>query len=119
MAGGLTAAVIDTLCGEPAVGMLIDVFRLQHGRGQRYHLRTVETAAGAGSTSELIDGDGFVPATYELLFHVGRYFKQRRVPLDDAAFADVIPVRVSVTDPAKQHHLTLLASPWAYTVFRS
>jgi len=115
MAGGLTAAVIDTLCGQPAAGMLIDLFRLQHGKGQRQHLRTVESAA-AGST--LIEGDPLVPATYELLFHVGRYFKGQRVVLDQAAFIDVIPVRFTVTHPAHAHHLTLLASPWSYTVYR-
>jgi len=115
MAGALTAAVIDTLCGQPASGMLIDLFRLQHGKGQRYHLRTVESAA---SGSALIEGDALLPATYELLFHVGRYFRGQRVVLDQAAFIDVIPVRFTITDATRSHHLTLLASPWSYTVYR-
>ena len=118
MAGGLTAAVIDTLQGAPATGMLIDLFRVQNGRGLRRHLRTVESAAAGPAASALIDGDALQPAIYELLFHVGRYFKERRVPLEGAGFLDVIPVRLTVIDAARPHHLTLLASPWSYTVYR-
>jgi 5-hydroxyisourate hydrolase len=119
MAGGLTAAVIDMLRGAPATGMLIDLFRLEHGRGQRYHLRTVESAAPGTAAAVLIDGEALSPGTYELLFHVGRYFKAQRVALADAVFSDVIPVRLTITDTARPHQLTLLAGPSAYSVYRS
>jgi 5-hydroxyisourate hydrolase len=119
MAGGLTAAVIDTVRGAPAAGMLIDLFRLDHGRGQRHHLRTVESIAPDPAGAVLIEGEALLPGTYELLFHVGRYFKAQRMPPGDAVFSDVIPVRLTITDTARTHQLTLLAGPSAYTVYRS
>ena len=118
--GRLSTAVIDALRGTPADGMLVDLFRLPRGAGERHHLCTVETAtAGDKVATTLLDGEAVIPASYELLFHVGRYFKAQRVPLEGAPFLDVIPVRFSIEDGSKPHHLTLLTSPWAYTVYRS
>jgi 5-hydroxyisourate hydrolase len=118
MVGGLTAAVIDTMRGAPAAGMLIDLFRLEHGKGLRHHLRTVESAA-PGAAAMLIEAEALVPGTYELLFHVGRYFKAQRVPLGEAVFSEVIPVRLIIADAARPHQLTLLAGPSSYCVYRS
>lgn len=117
--GRLTVAVVDALRGIPAEGMLIDLFRLPRAASERRHLRTVETTAGGAVAAPLLEGEALVPGAYELLFHVGRYFKAERVPLKDALFLDVIPVRFSIVDGAKPHQVTLLASPVAYTVYRS
>lgn len=119
MTGGLTAAVIDTMRGAPAAGMLIDLFRLEHGRGQRHHLRTVESAAPGMSAASLIADEELQPGTYELLFHVGRYFKAQRLPLGDAVFSEVIPVRLVIAETGQPYHLTLLAGPNSYSVYRS
>jgi 5-hydroxyisourate hydrolase len=117
--GRLSTAVIDALRGAPADGMLVDLFRLPRAAGERHHLCTVETAAADKVATTLLEGDAMIPASYELLFHVGRYFKAQSVALEGAPFLDVIPVRFSIADGSKPHHLTLLTSPWAYTVYRS
>ncbi len=117
--GRLSTAVIDALRGAPADGMLVDLFRLPRAAGERHHLCTVETAAADKVATTLLEGDAMIPASYELLFHVGRYFKAQRVALEGAPFLDVIPVRFSIADGSQPHHLTLLTSPWAYTVYRS
>jgi 5-hydroxyisourate hydrolase len=98
--------------------MLVDLFRLSRGHGERHHLRTIETDVAGALAEPLLAGEELVPATYELLFHVGRYFKAQRVPLEDAPFLDVIPVRFSIEDSARDYRLSLLVSPWHYTVFR-
>lgn len=117
--GRLTAAVVDALRGMPAEGMLIDLFLLPRATSERRHLRTVETSATGAVATPLLAGEALTPGLYELLFHVGRYFKAQGVPLEDALFLDVIPVRFSIGDAAKPHHLTLLASPWSYSIYRS
>jgi hydroxyisourate hydrolase len=117
-AGGLTTAVIDAEAGMPAVGMLVDLFRVARDIGERQHVRTVETNAQGAVDEPLLAGTALEPATYELLFHVGRYFKARRVPLDESPFLNVVPVRFSITDPQHSYHVTLLAGPWSYTVCR-
>jgi 5-hydroxyisourate hydrolase len=119
MSGSLTTAVIDTLHGAPAVGMLVDLFRLPRGVGERHHLKTIETDEKGAVATVLIEGDDFVAATYELLYHVGRYFKAQRVVLDDAPFLDVIPIRFSIADPNRTYHLALLTGPWSYMMYRA
>jgi 5-hydroxyisourate hydrolase len=116
--GGLTTAVIDAEAGTPAAGMLIDLFRVAREIGERQHVRTVETDARGAIAEPLLAGTALQPATYELLFHVGRYFKARRVRQEEGPFLDVVPVRFSIADPARAYHVTLLAGPWSYTVYR-
>lgn len=118
MPGSLTTAVIDAHRGGPAAGMLIDLFRLPRGAGERHHLRTIESNSAGALDGPLIEGDAVVVATYELLFHVGRYFKAQRVAPADAPFLDVVPVRFIIADAGRAYHLALLASPWSYTVYR-
>ena len=118
MSGSLTTAVIDAYRGGPAAGMLIDLFRLPRGADERHHLRTIETNSDGALNGPLIDGDALLPATYELLFHVGRYFKAQRVAPADAPFLDVVPVRFIIGDASHTHHLALLVSPWSYTAYR-
>src|SRR5712692_2796438 len=72
MPATLTTAVIDALRGAPAKGMLVDVFRLPRGAGERRHLRTIETNDKGTVDAPLIAGDDLVvPATYELLYRTG------------------------------------------------
>src|SRR5216683_299736 len=97
MPATLTTAVIDALRGAPAKGMLVDVFRLPRGAGD----------------------DLVVPATYELLYHIGRYFKAQRAPLEDGPFLDVVPVRFALTDPNRACHLALMVTPLSYAVYRA
>ncbi len=119
MSGSLTTAVVDVLRGAPAKGMLVDLFRLPHGVGERHHLRTIETNDRGAFDTPLLQADALMPATYELLYHIGRYFKAQRVPHDDGPFLDVVPVRFSIADPNRAYQLTLLATPSAYTVYRA
>ena len=119
MPGSLTTAVIDAQAGRPAAGMLVDLFRLERGIGERHHLKTVETNAKGAIDMPLLTDDALRPATYELLYHVGRYFKAHRVPLDDGPFLDVVPVRFSVAHPERDYHITLIAAPWSYTMYRA
>ena len=116
--GGLTTAVIDAEAGMPAAGMLIDLFRVARDIGERQHLRTVETNPQGAIAEPLLADAAFEAVTYELLFHVGRYFKARRVPLDEAPFLNVVPVRFSIADRTRHYHVTLLTGPWSYTVYR-
>ncbi len=119
MSGSLTTAVIDIFRGTPAKGMLVDLFRLPRGVGERHHLKTIETNDQGAIDTPLLEGDALAPATYELLYHIGRYFKAQRVTLDDGPFLDVVPVRFSITDPNRAYHLALLSTPSSYTVYRA
>jgi len=119
MAGGLTTAVIDAVHGVPARGMLVDLFRLPDGQSERQHLKTIETDERGAVPAPLLAEDALLPATYELLFHVGRYFRAERARRDEAPFLDVVPFRFSVADPNQNYHLVLLVNHWSYTAYRA
>ena len=112
MSGRLTTEVIDTLRGTAAAGMLVDLFVLPHGGRERHHLKTMETAT---ADAPVLEPDAFAAGTYELLFHVGRYFKANRATLGDAPFIDVLPIRFTVVTAERDHRVTLLVNPWCYT----
>jgi 5-hydroxyisourate hydrolase len=119
MPGRLQLEIIDSVRGVPAAGMLVDLFRLDHGIGERHHLRTVETNEQGGTDAVLIEGEAFVPATYELLCHVGRYFEAHRVAVRAGPFVDVVPVRFAISDTSRSYRVSLLTGPCSYTVSSS
>ena len=58
------------------------------------------------------------PGVYELLFHVGDYFRGRGVGLPEPAFLDRVPVRFGIADAARHYHVPLLISPFGYSTYR-
>jgi len=118
VAGTLTTTIIDAVHGGPARGMLVDLFRLPGGIAERQHLKTIETDERGAVPVPLLAEEALVPATYELLFHVGRYFRAEQAPRGEAVFLDVVPVRFTVADASRSYHLALLVSPWSYTAYR-
>jgi 5-hydroxyisourate hydrolase len=144
--GLLTTHVIDTSRGAPAAGLLIDLFRLGAKPTERTHLRTIETSASGRTDGTLIEGDALMPGVYELLFHVGRYFRRHGVggigpgnaatpaaapaapapaaggapagTTADPPFLDLVPVRFAIADVTQSYEIALAISPWSYAVYR-
>ncbi|HEY0526965.1 MAG TPA: hydroxyisourate hydrolase [Stellaceae bacterium] len=130
--GLLTTHVLDTSRGAPAAGLLIDLFRLGSKPTERTHLRTIETSTSGHTDGALIEGDALVPGVYELLFHVGRYFRRSGVggvgstaaggggaaAATEPPFLDLVPVRFAIADAAQSYEIALAISPWSYAVYR-
>jgi 5-hydroxyisourate hydrolase len=117
MPGSLTIRVLDTSRGVPADGLLVDLFRVGVRPSDRQHLKTAVTNAEGAADTPLLDGDSFGEGCYELLLHVGRYFRGMDVALPDPPFLDVVPVRFGVAAPADALHVGLLIGPWAYSAY--
>lgn len=114
-AGRLTTHVLDTMSGLPGAGLVVELYRLDDGR-QR--LARVTTNADGRSPEPLLTGDSIVPGSYELVFHVGDYFRGRAVAVAEPAFLDQVPVRFGIADPARHYHVPLLVSPYGYATYR-
>ena len=108
----LTTHVLDTARGVPAAGLRIDLYSLT---GQRTLIKTVATNAN-GRTDEPMLAVGEVGA-YELLFHVGAYFRAAGLG-GNPPFIDQVPVRFAMSEPQGHYHVPLLVSPWSYTTYR-
>ncbi|MFD0694363.1 hydroxyisourate hydrolase [Paenibacillus sp. GCM10027628] len=116
MSAGLTTHVLDISGGCPASGVRIDLFLLQDGKSQL--LRTEWTNADGRVHGAMLGGEGFKSGVYELVFHVGDYFRGRGVELAEPAFLDQVPIRFGISDPAAHYHVPLLIAPWGYNTYR-
>jgi len=103
----LTTHVLDTMRGIPAAGMTIELW----SRDQSKMLKSVQTNSDGRTDAPLLAGNEMTAGNYEVIFHVGDYFGERR-------FLDRVPVRFVVSDAAAKYHVPLLVSPWAYSTYR-
>ncbi len=114
---GLTTHVLDTARGRPAAGLRID-FSLVEGDGRTRLLKTVTTNADGRSAAPLLGPAEMKAGRYELLFHVGAYFRAAGSAVPDPPFLDQVPVRFAIAEPDAHYHVPLLVSPWSYLTYR-
>ncbi|MEA2154516.1 MAG: 5-hydroxyisourate hydrolase [Solirubrobacteraceae bacterium] len=113
--GCLTTHVLDTARGLPAGGIEVRLHRL-YADGRRDLLCTRATNADGRTDEPLLGAGELAAGTYELSFAVGEYLTACGAP--SPPFLDVVPVRFTVTAPAEGHHVPLLLSSFAYSVYR-
>lgn len=116
MSVGITSHVLDISSGRPAVGVRIDLFRLEGGVAEL--LRTDVTNTDGRLSGPMLSGEDFKVGMYELIFHVGDYFRERDVELPEPAFLDQVPIRFGVASNASHYHVPLLIAPWGYNTYR-
>jgi 5-hydroxyisourate hydrolase len=109
--GRLTTHVLDTMRGKPGTGIRIELFALDGGTPRRI----AEAVTNADGRAPLLAGAALEAGRYELLFHIGDYFRRSGI---ESPFLDVVPVRFAIADASAHYHVPLLASPWSYTTYR-
>jgi 5-hydroxyisourate hydrolase len=114
--GRLTTHVLDTTSGQPGAGLVVELFRIE-GDARRLLARLTTNADGRTSAPLLAGGD-LECGTYELVFHIGGYFRAQGVALSEPAFLDQVPVRFGIADPDRHYHVPLLVSPYGYSTYR-
>ncbi len=114
--GRLTTHVLDTAGGCPAADVRIVLYRQDAER--RETLREVRTNSDGRCDAPLLAGAELRPGHYEIVFHVGAYYRARGVELGEPAFLDVVPVRFGIARPDQHYHVPLLISPYGYTTYR-
>ena len=112
MPGKLSTHVLDLTTGQPAAGMLIELWK--YGDEPRM-IKSVRTNGDGRTDSPLLEHSELEPGTYELNFFVRDYFEERRI---ECPFLDEVPVRFLIADPGSGYHVPLLVTPWAYSTYR-
>lgn len=95
--------------------MSVELFTV--GDGARDLVTTAETNADGRTDVPLVAEGALLAQTYELAFTVGPYLAGAGLA-EAPPFLDVIPVRFTVADSGRDHHVPLLLTPWSYTVYR-
>jgi 5-hydroxyisourate hydrolase len=107
--GKLTTHVLDTAQGRPGAGIAVELYRIE---GETGTLVGKATTNRDGRTDKpLLEGDDLRAGTYQLVFHIGAYFKSQ-------GFLDVVPIRFRIEDAGAHYHVPLLCSPWSYSTYR-
>jgi 5-hydroxyisourate hydrolase len=109
----LTTHVLDTMSGRPASGVRVVLTRLADG----VVLTDVVTNADGRVDRPLLEGPAAVGASYELLFHIGSYFRASGVNLSTPSFIDIVPIRFGIAEDS-HYHVPLLVSPYSYSTYR-
>jgi hydroxyisourate hydrolase len=113
---GLSTHVLDTMSGTPAGGVRIELFAIEDEA--RRPVAHATTNADGRTDQPLLAGDDFRVGAYELVFHIGEYFRARGASLPSPAFLDTVPVRFGIAEPDGHYHVPLLVSPFAYSTYR-
>ena len=107
--GRLTTHVLDTANGRPGAGITVELYLLD---GKEWSLlKSAKTNADGRTDAPLLEGDRLRAGTYQLVFHIGAYFRS-------PGFLDLVPVRFGITDASAHYHVPLLCSPWSYTTYK-
>jgi len=114
--GRLSTHVLDTMQGKPAPGVVIDLYRLDGE--SRSLVKSTKTNSDGRTDEPLLTGDAFKLGSYELVFHIGAYFRERGVASGEPAFLDAVPIRFGINEPDGHYHVPLLATPWSYSTYR-
>ena len=107
--GKLTTHVLDTAHGRPGAGINVHLYFLEGETGTL--VAKAVTNRDGRTDAPLLEGDKLRTGTYQLVFHVGAYFRSQ-------GFLDAVPIRFTVADAAAHYHVPLLCSPWSYTTYR-
>ena len=113
---GLTTHVLDTAVGKPASGVEIELYQL--GAGPPVLVARAHTNADGRTDTPLIPANAARAGQFELLFHIGDYFRTKGAALADPPFLDIVPIRFSIADPAAHYHVPLVATPRSYSTYR-
>jgi 5-hydroxyisourate hydrolase len=114
--GRLSTHVLDTVNGRPAAGVAVELFALE-GQERRLVARTATNADGR-TDAPLMAGEAFRTGTYELVFHVGDYFRSAGTRTAEPPFLDLVPVRFTLAEADGHYHVPLLVSAWSYSTYR-
>ena len=111
----LTTHVLDVYSGKPGKGISVELYYLNNS--ERKKITSVKLNNDGRVDSPLVDGKNFIKGKYELVFHIGDYFKNISLA-NDVPFLDDVVVRFGISDPSQHYHVPLLVSPWSYSTYR-
>lgn len=105
---GLRIHVLDSLRGDVAEGLRVEVFRLGRGAEKRCSGRL-------GGDGALVDpalqGNGFEAGEYEIVFHLGEYYRDLEREESKLPFFESVTLRLEIADQGSPYNLPLRINP--------
>lgn len=114
---GLTTHVLDTTRGRPAGGVAIELYALGADGARTLIAQATTNADGRTDAPLVAPGEARV-GVFELVFHIGAYFRAHGALVAEPPFLDLVPIRFAIADPKAHYHVPLVATPWSYSTYR-
>jgi hydroxyisourate hydrolase len=114
---GLTTHVLDVTRGGPAEGVRVQLYEFEAG-DNRNLIGEVATNSDGRTDQPLIAAVHSRSGRFELVFHIGEYFRRQGAKIAEPPFLDLVPIRFAIADPAAHYHVPLIVSPWSYSTYR-
>ena len=114
MSARLTTHVLDTSREGPADGVDVTLQRLDSS-GEMETIDQGTTNDDGRLDEPLLTVEQMETGTYQLLFDVGKYYRQGPT---ESTFLETVPVRFVIDDAGEHYHVPLLLSPGGYTTYR-
>ena len=111
----LTTHVLDVFSGKPGKGIKVELFFLDGDNREK--ITSIILNDDGRSDKPLVEKDKFKNGKYELIFHIGDYFKII-TKQDQPQFLDDVVVRFGISNNKENYHVPLLVSPWSYSTYR-
>lgn len=107
----LSTHVLDAVTGSPAVGVAVEVHRVDDGTVSVAPEAPVASAT-TGADGRVADlASGLTAGVYRLRFDTGAYYAGE-------TFYPEVVVTFTIADPSVHLHVPLLLSPYAYSTYR-
>jgi 2-oxo-4-hydroxy-4-carboxy-5-ureidoimidazoline decarboxylase len=116
VAGRLSTHVLDTHAGKPAQGVRIELFEVAYAAPVR--LAEAETNHEGRTDQPLLADAPLRIGGYELVFHMGAYYRAHGVVGTGQLFLDEVCIRFGISEPEGHYHVPLVATPWSYSTYR-
>lgn len=119
MNGKLTSHVLDISRGVPAQGVHIELYQLNEAKEKKLLCKSITNSDGR-LDFPLLSGEQMQTGTFEMVFHIGAYYKNllQGEHGSEPPLWDVVPVRFVISDANQHYHIPLLASPGGYSTYR-
>lgn len=112
--GDLTAHVLNTVVGQPANGMTIDLFEMSGDTGRK----VAQTTTNIDGRADIMVGRPLPNGRYELRLAMADYFRKQGAALGSPPFFDVVTIRLYLDNPEGSIHVPVACSPWSYAMYR-
>jgi 5-hydroxyisourate hydrolase len=113
--GKLSTHVLDTMHGCPASGVAIELYDMNDAA---LLIASAHTNIDGRTDAPLLKDADVKRGKYRLVFHMGDYFRARRVALPDPPFVDVVTIDFGIAENGGSYHVPLVCSPWTYSTYR-
>jgi 5-hydroxyisourate hydrolase len=107
----ITAHVLDTALGKPAVGLRVQLAVLEPSGARELAVGQTDRD---GRLGDLLPASPLPTGSYRLRFETGDYFLQSGRDV----FYPSVEVVFRVATSAEHYHIPLLLSPYGYTTYR-